>query len=280
MMADIPLVEAHGAKIPAIGLGTWQLSGGTCTRAVIAALECGYRHVDTAKMYGNEAEVGEGLKQSGVPRTEIFVTTKVWRDDLHDGDLQRSAEGSLKRLGLDKLDLLLIHWPNRDIPLQEAIKALCETRACGLTRHIGVSNFPVALLEEALFVATEPIVTNQCEYHPWLDQTKVLAACREHGVSFTSYCPLGRGEGPRDPEIKKIAEAHGKIPSQVLLRWHIQQPDVIAIPRSGTPAHIRENISIIDFELSPDEMRAISGMARKDGRIVDFDWAPDWDKAA
>jgi diketogulonate reductase-like aldo/keto reductase len=280
MMADIPLVEAHGAKIPAIGLGTWQLSGGTCTRAVIAALACGYRHVDTAKMYGNEAEVGEGLKQSGVPRTEIFVTTKVWRDDLHDGDLQRSAEGSLKRLGLDKLDLLLIHWPNRDIPLQEAIKALCETRACGLTRHIGVSNFPVALLEEALFVATEPIVTNQCEYHPWLDQTKVLAACREHGVSFTSYCPLGRGEGPRDPEIKKIAEAHGKIPSQVLLRWHIQQPDVIAIPRSGTPAHIRENIAIIDFELSPDEMRAISGMARKDGRIVDFDWAPDWDKAA
>lgn len=279
-MADIPLVEAHGAKIPAIGLGTWQLSGGTCTRAVIAALECGYRHVDTAKMYGNEAEVGEGLKQSGVPRTEIFVTTKVWRDDLHDGDLQRSAEGSLKRLGLDKLDLLLIHWPNRDIPLQEAIKALCETRACGLTRHIGVSNFPVALLEEALFVATEPIVTNQCEYHPWLDQTKVLAACREHGVSFTSYCPLGRGEGPRDPEIKKIAEAHGKIPSQVLLRWHIQQPDVIAIPRSGTPTHIRENIAIIDFELSPDEMRAISGMARKDGRIVDFDWAPDWDKAA
>ena len=279
-MADIPLVEAHGAKIPAIGFGTWQLSGGTCTRAVIAALECGYRHVDTAKMYGNEAEVGEGLKQSGVPRTEIFVTTKVWRDDLHDGDLQRSAEGSLKRLGLDKLDLLLIHWPNRDIPLQEAIKALCETRACGLTRHIGVSNFPVALLEEALFVATEPIVTNQCEYHPWLDQTKVLAACREHGVSFTSYCPLGRGEGPRDPEIKKIAEAHGKIPSQVLLRWHIQQPDVIAIPRSGTPAHIRENIAVTDFELSPDEMRAISGMAREDGRIVDFDWAPDWDKAA
>jgi diketogulonate reductase-like aldo/keto reductase len=279
-MADIPLVESHGAKIPAIGLGTWQLSGETCTRAVIAALECGYRHVDTAKMYGNEAEVGEGLRNGGVPRDEVFVTTKVWRDDLSDGDLQRSAEGSLKRLGLDKLDLLLIHWPNRDIPLQESIKALCETRARGLTRHIGVSNFPVALLEQALAVATEPIVTNQCEYHPWLDQTKVLAACRKHGIAFTSYCPLGRGEGPRDPAIKKIAEAHGKTPSQVLLRWHIQQPDVIAIPRSGTPGHIRENVGITDFELTPDEMRAISGMARKDGRIVDFDWAPDWDEAA
>jgi diketogulonate reductase-like aldo/keto reductase len=279
-MAAIPIVEAHGAKIPAIGLGTWQLSSETCTGAVVAALECGYRHVDTAKMYGNESEVGDGLRSAGVARDEIFVTTKVWRDDLHEGDLQRSAEGSLKRLGLDKLDLLLIHWPNRNIPLKESIKALCETRARGLTRHIGVSNFPVALLEQALAVASEPIVTNQCEYHPWLDQTKVLAACRKHGVSFTSYCPLGRGEGPRDPAIKKIAEAHGKTPSQVLLRWHIQQPDVIAIPRSGTPAHIRENIAITGFQLLPQEMRAISGMARNDGRIVDFDWAPDWDRAA
>jgi diketogulonate reductase-like aldo/keto reductase len=279
-MAGIPIVEAHGAKIPAIGLGTWQLSGETCTRAVIAALECGYRHVDTAKMYGNESEVGDGLRSAGVARDEIFVTTKVWRDDLHEGDLQRSAEANLKRLGLDKLDLLLIHWPNRNIPLKESIKALCETRARGLTRHIGVSNFPIALLEQALAVATEPIVTNQCEYHPWLDQSKVLAACREHGVSFTSYCPLGRGEGPRDPAIKKIAEQHGKTPSQVLLRWHIQQPDVIAIPRSGTPAHIRENIAITGFQLLPQEMRAISGMARNDGRIVDFDWAPDWDRAA
>jgi diketogulonate reductase-like aldo/keto reductase len=231
-------------------------------------------------MYGNESEVGDGLRSAGVARDEIFVTTKVWRDDLHEGDLQRSAEGSLKRLGLDKLDLLLIHWPNRNIPLKESIKALCETRARGLTRHIGVSNFPVALFEQALAVASEPIVTNQCEYHPWLDQTKVLAACRKHGVSFTSYCPLGRGEGPRDPAIKKIAEAHGKTPSQVLLRWHIQQPDVIAIPRSGTPAHIRENIAITGFQLLPQEMRAISGMARNDGRIVDFDWAPDWDRAA
>jgi diketogulonate reductase-like aldo/keto reductase len=279
-MPNIPLVEAQGATIPAIGLGTWQLSGETCTRAVIAALECGYRHVDTAKMYGNESEVGQGLKSGGVPREHIFVTTKVWRDDLHDGDLQRSAEASLKRLGLDKLDLLLIHWPNRQIPVKEAVTALCETRARGLTRHIGVSNFPVALLEEALAIASEPIVTNQCEYHPWLDQTKLIAACRKHAISFTSYCPLGRGEGPRDPVIKGIAENHGKTPSQVLLRWHIQQPNVIAIPRSGTPAHIGENIAITDFELSPEEMRTISGMARKDGRIVDFDWAPDWDKAA
>src|SRR5947209_3543602 len=279
-MAEIPIVESHGAKIPAIGLGTWQLSGETCTRAVIAALKCGYRHVDTAKMYGNETEVGEGLKKGGVPRDQVFVTTKIWRDDLHEGDLQRSAEASLKRLGLDKLDLLLIHWPNRNIPVKEAVKALCETRARGLTRRIGVSNFPVALLDEALAVASEPIVTNQCEYHPWLDQTKLLAACRKHGISFTSYCPLGRGEGPRDPAIKDIAEEHGKTPSQVLLRWHLQQPGVIAIPRSGTPVHIGENIAITDFELSPEEMRTISGMTRKHGRIVDFDWAPDWDKAA
>jgi diketogulonate reductase-like aldo/keto reductase len=279
-MADLPIVEAHGAKIPAVGLGTWQLAGETCTRAVIAALECGYRHIDTAKMYGNETEVGQGLKSGGVPRDEIFVTTKVWRENLRDGDLQRSAEASLKRLGLNKLDLLLIHWPNRDIPVREAIKALCETRARGLTRHIGVSNFPVAMLEDALSAASEPIVTNQCEYHPWLDQTLVLAACRKHGIAFTSYCPLGRGDGVRDPAIARIAETHGKTPSQVLLRWHIQQPGVIAIPRSGTPAHIQENIAVTDFELSGEEMRAMSGMARPDGRIVDFDWAPDWDRAA
>ncbi|GAC1563714.1 MAG: aldo/keto reductase [Beijerinckiaceae bacterium] len=279
-MPDIPLVEAHGAKIPAIGLGTWQLSGETCTRAVIAALECGYRHIDTAKMYGNEREVGEGLKSGGVPRDQVFVTTKVWRDDLHDGDLQRSAEESLKRLGLDQVDLLLIHWPNRNIPVKEAVRALCDTRARKLTRHIGVSNFPVPLLQEALSVASEPIVTNQCEYHPWLDQTKVLAACRKHAIAFTSYCPLGRGEGPRDPAIAKIAQRHGKTPSQVLLRWHIQQPQVIAIPRSGTPAHIKENIGIADFELSGDNMAAISAMTKANSRIVDFDWAPDWDKAA
>jgi diketogulonate reductase-like aldo/keto reductase len=280
MMPNIPLVEAHGAKIPALGLGTWQLSGETCTRAVAAALECGYRHVDTAKMYGNEREVGEGLKSGGVPRDQVFVTTKVWRDDLHDGDLQRSAEASLARLGVDQVDLLLIHWPNPDIPVKEAVKALCETRARKLTRHIGVSNFPVALLEEALAVASEPIVTNQCEYHPWLDQTKVLEACRKHGIAFTSYCPLGRGEGPRDAAIGNIAERHSKTPSQVLLRWHIQQPQVIAIPRSGTPAHIKENIGIADFELSGEDMAAISAMTKTNGRIVDFDWAPDWDEGA
>jgi diketogulonate reductase-like aldo/keto reductase len=276
-MPDPIVVHAHGADIPALGLGTFRSEGEVCVQAVSTAIRVGYRHIDTARMYGNESEVGEGIRTSGVPRDQLFVTTKVWFEDIADGDLQRSAEASLKRLGLDAVDLLLIHWPNRSVPLESSIKGLCDAKRRGLARHIGVSNHPVALLDKAVALATEPLVANQCEYHPTLDQSKVIAACRRHGMAFTSYTPLGKGRDTESPVVLEIARKHGRAPSQIVLRWHVQQPGVAAIPKSSDPGRIAENFGIWDFTLSDDEMARISGMARPDARVVNPAFAPDWD---
>lgn len=270
------IVSANGAAIPAIGLGTWQLTGETGAAAVASALSAGYRHIDTAAMYGNEVEVGQGLRAGGVAREQIFVTTKVQPGDIDDGPLQKSAEASLKRLGLDQVDLLLIHWPNPAIPLARSIRALNEAKARGLAKHIGVSNFPVALLDEAVALSAEPLVANQCEHHPMLDQSKVRAACRKHGIAFVAYTPIGRGVLPDVPALSGPAARHGKTPQQVVLRWHVQQGNV-AIPRSSNAGRIAQNFAIWDFTLSEAEMAAISAMARPDGRKVKPDWAPVWD---
>ena len=272
-----PLVHANGAAIPALGLGTWAAGGDDCARAVDHALRVGYRHIDTAAMYRNEEAVGEGLRASGVPRDDVFVTTKVWSADIGAGALQRSAEASLRRLGLDAVDLLLIHWPNAAIPLAESIGALCDARRRGLVRHVGVSNFPSAMLDEAVRLADEPLVTDQSEYHPHLDQARLLAACRRHGLAFTSYCPLGRGALVDDPTVREIASARGKTPAQVLLRWHVQQPGVVAVPKSANPARIAENFAIFDFALTEAEMARLTGLAHGGGRVVDIAGAPAWD---
>lgn len=279
-MPQASTVQANGAAIPAIGLGTWQLRGEACADAVAAALAAGYRHVDTAAMYGNEEAVGAGLKASGLDRDAVFVTTKVWYEDLGDGDFERSADASLRRLGLSDVDLLLIHWPNPAVATADAIRNLCSAKRRGLARHVGVANFTVALLDEAVAAATEPLVTNQCEYHPYLDQTAVRDACRRHGMAFTSYSPLGRGEVVNEGVIGEIAKRHGRTPGQIILRWHVQQPGVIAIPKSGNPGRIRENIDVFDFTLSEDEMARIHALARPDGRMVSPSWAPAWDTAA
>jgi diketogulonate reductase-like aldo/keto reductase len=279
-MTKAPLVHANGAAIPAIGLGTWRLAGDEGAQAVRWAIETGYRHVDTAAMYGNEEAVGAGIRAGGIDRDEIFVTTKVWADDLAPGDLERSTEASLRRLRLEAVDLLLIHWPNSAIPLRDSIAALCGVKRAGLARHIGVANFTVALLEKAVGLASEPLVTNQCEYHPFLNQEMVLAACRRHGLSFTSYCPLGRAAVVAEPVIAEIAARHGKTPAQVVLRWHVQQPGVVAIPKSGNRQRIAENIAVFDFTLTDDEMRRISSLARPDGRMISPSFAPAWDRAA
>lgn len=272
----LPIVEAGGARIPAIGLGTWRLAGAEGQQAVEAALACGYGHLDTAARYENEVEVGAALRASG--RKDIFVTTKVWHDRLTRDAFLASAEASLARLKLDRVDLLLVHWPNPAVPLAETIGALCEAKARGLTRHVGVANFPSALLEEAVRLSSEPLVTNQCEYHPWLAQGTLLAACRRLGVSFTSYSPLGRGELMQEPALQRIAEQHGRTPAQIVLRWHLQQ-GVIAIPRSGSAKHIAQNLDVTGFELSEKDMAALSALARSDGRLVAPAWSPDWDKA-
>lgn len=278
-MSNYDAVAAHGALIPSIGLGTWTLKGEACAAAVAAAIGSGYRHVDTAKMYENEDGVGQGIRAAKIARHDLFVTTKVWKDDIGPGNLQRSAEASLKRLGLDYVDLLLIHWPNAEIPLKGSIEALCEVKDRGLAHHIGVSNFPTRTLYDAITLASHPIVCNQVEYHPHLDQSKVMAACRQHGVAFVSYCPLGRGDvgGVIDePVVKAMAARLKRTPAQVVLRWHVQQ-GLVAIPRSSNHQRIADNIKVYDFELSPEDMAALSKLAKPDGRVVNLAFAPKWD---
>ncbi len=271
-------VEAHGARIPVLGFGTWELRDGLAVRMVEAALEIGYRHIDTAQMYENEREVGTAIRTSGIDRREIFLTTKVWPDRFREGDLQRSVEDSLGRLGLDTVDLLLLHWPNPSVPLAETIAALNDARARGMTRHIGISNFPTRLMREALRLSEAPLVTNQVEYHPFLSQKRVLRACREAGMALTAYCPLARGRVFGDPVIERIAARHRKSPAQVALRWLVQQQGVVAIPRSSKPEHARANFEIWDFALDDREMAEISALAGPGGRIVDIaGLAPDWD---
>jgi diketogulonate reductase-like aldo/keto reductase len=276
-MSQQIIVDAQGARIPALGLGTFRSEGQACVEAVATGLRVGYRHIDTAAMYGNEAEVGEGLRAGGVPRDEVFVTTKVWWTEIGSGALQRSAEASLKRLGLDAVDLLLIHWPNPEIPLAESITALCDAKRRGLARHIGVSNFTVALLDEAVRLATEPLAALQCEYHPTLGQHRLLEAVRRHGMAFTSYAPIGKGADTEAKTVQEIAVAHGKTGAQVVLRWHVQQDRVCAIPKSSHPGRIAENFDIWDFTLAIDEVAAISRLARADGRMINPAFAPQWD---
>lgn len=271
-------VKANGAAIPALGFGTWTLTGSPCAELVAEALKIGYRHVDTAAMYDNEREVGEGIRASGLRRDEIFLTTKVWWTDIAPGDLERSAETSLKRLGVDYVDLLLVHWPNPAIPLEKTMRALNAVRARGMTRHIGVSNFTTRLLAEAIRHSDAPLVANQVEYHPYLDQRKVHVACREAGMAMVSYCPLHRGRSLLDESvIVRTAGAHGKTPAQIVLRWHVQQDGVVAIPRTTKKERLAENAAIFDFELSEEEMNAISALRKPDGRICNFDFSPDWD---
>jgi diketogulonate reductase-like aldo/keto reductase len=273
-------VTGNGAEIPAIGLGTWTLRDDAATKLVAGALEAGYRHIDTATSYENEAAVGAGLRASGVPRDEIFLTTKVWPPDLAGGDLQRSVEGSLKRLGVDRVDLALIHWPPKTVPLAESIAALNEVRARGLARHIGVSNFTVALIEEAVPLSEQPLACNQVEHHPFLNQDRVLAACRKHGLALVSYCPLARGtELFAESPVSEAAARHGKTPAQVVLRWHVQQDGVVAIPRSSDPGRIRENLEVFDFTLDAGEVAAIDALQTRALRICDFEFSPEWDRA-
>lgn len=273
----ISTLSANGAEIPALGLGTWRLREEVAFRSVHAALDAGCRHIDTAAVYDNEAAVGEAIRTHAVPRAEIFVTTKVWYTDLADGALQRSAEASLRRLGLDRVDLLLIHWPSREVPLAEQIGALCDARRRGLARHVGLSNFTIPLMQEAVRLAGEPLVANQVEHHPLLDQSRLLAACRRLGMGMISYSPLGKGDLLADPAIAAIAAAHARTPAQVVLRWHLQQPGNGCIPRSSNPQSIAENCDLFDFALTAAEMARISGLARPDGRLGNPDWAPDWD---
>ena len=271
-----PTLSAHGAVIPAIGFGTSSL--GNCAESVAAALALGYRHIDTAWKYGTERGVGEGMRASGVPRREIFLTTKVSHEYLRANDFARSVEESLTNLGVDFVDLLLVHWPNPEISLDQPIAALARAKQQGLARHIGVANFNIALLDEALRLSPEPLVTLQCEYHPYLDQTKLIEACRVRGLVFTAYCPLARGRLLGDPALADIAACKDRSVAQIALRWLVQQGNIVPIPRSSNPKRMAENLDVFSFTLSDEEMTRIGALKRREGRIADPPGrAPAWD---
>jgi diketogulonate reductase-like aldo/keto reductase len=269
-------IDAKGAHIPMLGLGTWTLRGRDCVRLVEQAIRLGYRHIDTAQMYGNERDVGEGVRASGIKREEIFVVTKISPDNLAPGLLTRSVKDSIAALRLGEIDLLLLHWPNKGVPLKDTIDALVEAKRDGLVRHIGVSNYTVALIEQASRLSGDQLVCNQIEMHPFLDQSKVIAACRKHGMAVIAYSPIAKGDAKDDAVLARIGKAHDKSAAQVSLRYLIQQ-GVGAIPRTSKVERLAENIAIFDFELSEGEMREIAALARPDGRLTDWAWSPQWD---
>ncbi|WP_222918522.1 aldo/keto reductase [Natrinema sp. SYSU A 869] len=250
-------IIAQGAEIPALGLGTAGMSGGDCQRAVETALAVGYRHIDTAQLYDNEAAVGRGIAESEVDREDVFVVTKVHPDDAAPADVCESTERSLERLELQTIDLLLLHGPSDEAPLAATIGAMNDCQHDGLVDHIGISNFGIEGLEDAIDCSETPIVTNQVKYHPYHQPDDLIAYCLENEILLTAYSPLAEGSVVGDERLASIGEPYGKSAAQVALRWLIQHPYVAAIPKAASREHIEANADVFDFELSAEEMRAV-----------------------
>jgi 2,5-diketo-D-gluconate reductase B len=270
-------VSAQGMRMPKLGFGTWRLRGEDCARAVSQALELGYRHFDTARMYDNEAAVGEALSGS-VPRADLFVTSKVWFTELEPDAVEQALAASLQALRMAYLDLYLIHWPNPNVPLERSLGALMRLREQGLTRSIGVSNFPVALMREAVERIGAPIACNQVEYHVGLPQRAVLDYARAHDIAVAAYRPVGGGKLLDNAVLGRIAAKHGCTPGQVALKWLLDQDGVAAIPKAATPANQRANLAAFEVTLDDADRADIDAM-EKSGRLVDQPWAPQWDAA-
>jgi 2,5-diketo-D-gluconate reductase B len=266
-------IEVKGVRVPAVGFGTWLVTGEDATEGVRDALEIGYRQIDTARAYENEREVGRGIAESGVARNEIFITTKVPHDEATADEVDRDADQSLERLGIDQLDLLLLHWPSPDVPLEETLTALDRVREDGRARQIGVSNFPAGLLRQALEIA--PIFCNQVEYHPFLDQGRLLELAREREVLITAYSPLAHGKVPGDETLTRIGDKYGKSAGQVAMRWLLDQPGVSPIPKASSHERRRENFDVFDFTLDDADREEIASLP-KDVRTANPPWAPDW----
>ena len=272
------MVAANGAEIPSLGFGTYGMSREAMLRTVPAALSAGFHHIDTAQVYRNEEEVGECVQASGLDRADIFLTTKVWVGNYAKGAFAASVDDSLRRLRTDYIDLLLLHWPYSSVPLGEQIAGLNAAARAGKVRHIGVSNFNRQLLAQAVRLSEAPIVTNQFEYHPYLNQRPLIEECRRLGVSVTAYCGMAVGRVFGDPVLRGIASRRDKTVAQIVLRWLIQQDGVAALSRTTDPARIPANLDVFEFELSPEEMLAISHLATSDSRIVSpTGLSPAWD---
>lgn len=266
-------VSLRGLKVPALGLGTWQLEGSDCRSAVAAALELGYRHIDTAQLYGNEAEIGAALVEAGVDRDDLFLTTKISNDNHAAGDVQRSTQDSLRRLQVDYVDLLLIHWPVEFDRVAETLDAMVRLQEQGLTRLLGVSNFTLSQFRTAASLA--PVACNQVEYHPFLDQRRLRDAARDADAVLTAYSPLARGGVFSDPTLERIGQAHDKSPAQVALRWLLDQ-DVLVVPKATGRDHLEDNLEVFDFALTGDEIASLDGLARGE-RLISPPFAPQWE---
>jgi 2,5-diketo-D-gluconate reductase B len=273
LLDEDTVLTIQGTRIPRLGFGTWLITGRDATDAVRDALEIGYRHIDTARAYENEAEVGAGLAASAVDRSEIWVTTKIWIDDFEPARLKAAAEDSLRQLQTDYVDLLLLHWPNPDVPIERSLEAMRELQEEGKIRQSGVSNFPAGMLTRALDIL--PLFANQVEYHPLLGQDALLEIARERDLTLTAYSPLAHGKVPGHPELTAIGEAHGKTAGQVALRWLLDQPKVTTVPKASSHERRQENFDVFDFALT-DEDRARIAALPKDTRTADPGWAPDW----
>ena len=266
------------SALPKIGMGTFRLQGNDARDAVKSALSLGYRHIDTAQMYGNEAEVGDGITSSGIPRREIFLTTKIWHDQLHASDLINSLHDSLARLKTDHVDLALIHWPSPgdEVPMKEYLGALRDAQREGLAEHIGISNFTCAQMDEAKAILGDtPIFTNQVEVHPFLANRKVVAHAQKLGITVTGYMPLAVGKVMEDETLQRIAAERNLTPAQVAIAW-VASSGVVQIPSSTRPGHQKANLEALEVELSEEEIRAIDELDRNE-RIANPDFARSWD---
>lgn len=251
----------HEQLIPKIGLGTWQMRGESCRKKVLQALELGYRHLDTAEYYRNETEVGQAVQESGLPRDGLFITSKVWSNHYQRKAVVQACEDSLRRLDLDYLDLYLIHHPSDAVPLEETLAGMENLVQAGKTRFIGVSNFSVDLLARSRELVAVPILTNQVKYHPFYPQDDLLKYCQEKQILLTAYTPLDKGRVQGDDTLKSIGEKYGKTAAQVTLRWLVQQPMVITIPKASSRLHQQENLEVFDFQLTDQEMERIWKLA-------------------
>lgn len=272
------LVQAGDAAIPAIGYGTYGMSRDEVHRVLPTALRAGFRHIDTAQVYENEAEVGDCVAASGIPRAEVFTTTKVWVSNYHPARFAASVDESLRKLRTDYIDLLLLHWPGSDIPLPEQIGALNAVARAGKVRHIGVSNYNRALMADAIRLSEIALVTNQFEYHPYLNQSLLIDNTLKAGLTVTGYCGMAVGQVLSDPALKDMAARYGKTIAQIVLRWLVQQDGVVALSRTSRIERLPKNLAVFDFELKAEDMAAIRALARPNSRIVNPPGlSPQWD---
>ena len=272
-------IEIKGVQLPVIGLGTSGLHGSGCSRIVRIAIELGYRHIDTAQGYGNEADVGAGIRESQ-RREDVFLATKVWMANLSARDARRTTEDSLRKLKTDYVDLLLVHWPNDNISMEETLDAFVALKEAGKARHIGVSNYTLNHMPKAVALHGAHLLCNQIEYHVRFAraQRRMLDYLRGENMALVAYSPLGRGMLRNDRELKRIGEQYGKSASQIALRWLVEQDNVAVITKFSSEAHGRENMELFDFSLSAEDHTALAALDNG-MRVIDPSWGPAWDKA-